>query len=166
MPCDADVPFAKEGSEPAYHDQIKALFGRHQDTTIIWAHTGMGRVVRPIKDHTANLEAILRDARSDMYFDISWDEVAKYIVSSTQAVEIAASLINRYPERFLFGTDEVAPKDSTLYTRVFGQYAPLWKLLVPDTSRKVRLENYTHLFDTARSKVRTWESTHAKRTGS
>ena len=48
---DMDVPFAKEGSKPAYLDQIKAVFKRHPNTTIIWAHTGMGRVVRPIKNN-------------------------------------------------------------------------------------------------------------------
>ena len=48
---DIDVPFAKEGTEPAYLNQIKALFKRHPNTTIIWAHTGLGRVVRPSKNH-------------------------------------------------------------------------------------------------------------------
>src|SRR6187401_3309503 len=38
---DIDVPFAKAGSEPAYFDQVKALFKRHQNTTIIWAHIGV-----------------------------------------------------------------------------------------------------------------------------
>src|SRR5438067_3578461 len=41
---DMDVPFAKEGSKPAYLDQAKAVFKRHPNTTIIWAHTGMGRI--------------------------------------------------------------------------------------------------------------------------
>src|SRR5271154_4280552 len=42
---DMDTPFAKEGSEPAYLDETKALFRRHPNSTIIWAHTGMGRIV-------------------------------------------------------------------------------------------------------------------------
>src|SRR5216683_1057131 len=48
---DMDVPFPKQGAPPAYLDQMKALLKRHPDTTIIWAHTGLGRIVRPIKDH-------------------------------------------------------------------------------------------------------------------
>jgi predicted TIM-barrel fold metal-dependent hydrolase len=32
---DFDVPFAAEGSEPAYLNQIKALFKRHPNATII-----------------------------------------------------------------------------------------------------------------------------------
>jgi hypothetical protein len=83
-------------------------------------------------------------------------------VSSPEATRITADLINRYPDRFLFGTDEVAPRDQAQYIRVYKIYDPLWKLLTPEASRKVRLENYTRLFDDARHKVRTWEKTHVK----
>jgi hypothetical protein len=156
---DIDVPFAKEGAPPAYLDQMRDLFKRHPQTTIIWAHTGAGRVVHPIRDHLANLEAIIRDY-SNVNFDISWDEVAKYVVASPEATKLSADFLNRYPDRFLFGTDEVAPPDQTKYTKVFNQYEPLWKLLTPDASRKVRLGNYERLFDGARVKVRSWEKTH------
>src|SRR5438552_6716337 len=55
------------------------------------------------KDHAANVAEILGDPEfSHVYFDISWDEVAKYIVASPEATKIAAELINRYPDRFLF----------------------------------------------------------------
>ena len=158
---DMDVPFAKEGSTPAYLDQMKALVKRHPGTTIIWAHTGMGRIVRPINNHAANLEAMLRDpAFSNLYFDISWSEVAKYIVATPESTRIAADLINRYPDRFLFGTDEVAPSDWASYSRVFEQYQPLWKLLDPQASLNVRCGNYERLFDAARRKVRAWETAH------
>lgn len=161
--CDMDVPFAKEGSQPAYLNQMKAVLKRHPKTTIIWAHTGMGRVVRPVRNHAANLAEILQDPEfSHVNFDISWDEVAKYIVSSPEATRIAADLINRYPGRFLFGTDEVAPSDQISYLRVYRQYAPLWAALDQQTSQKVRLGNYERLFDSARHKVRAWEAAHVK----
>src|SRR3954447_17824492 len=156
---DMDVPFAKEGSEPAYLEQAKAVFRRHPGATIVWAHTGMGRIVRPIKDHAAHIDDILRDSQySHVNFDLSWDEVAKYIVSSPEAVKIAATLINRYPDRFLFGTDEVAPADAKSYMKVFHQYEPLWSALDRETCRKVRLGNYERIFDGARAKVRSWEA--------
>jgi Amidohydrolase len=163
---DMDVPFAKEGARPAYLDQAKAVFKRHPNTTIIWAHTGMGRVVRPIKNHAANIEEILRDPDfRHVSFDISWDEVAKYIVSSPAATQITADLINRYPDRFLFGTDEVAPANWAAYSRVFFQYEPLWNSLDKATSLKVRRENYERIFDTARGKVRKWEAVHTLTAG-
>jgi hypothetical protein len=148
---DMDVPFAKEGSQPAYLEQIKAVFKRHPNTTIIWAHTGMGRVVRPIKNHAANIEEILKNPDfRHVNFDISWDEVAKYIVASPEATKITADLINRYPDRFLFGTDEVAPRDWSMYSRVYNHYKPLWDSLTPEAALKVKRTNYERLFDSGR----------------
>jgi predicted TIM-barrel fold metal-dependent hydrolase len=155
---DMDVPFPKEGAKPAYLEQMKAVLKRHPNTTIIWAHTGVGRVVRPIKNHAANLAAILDDpAFSNVYFDISWDEVAKYIVATPESLQISADLINRFPDRFLFGTDDVAPSNEQQYFKIYDQYAPLWKALTPSTSEKVRKTNYERIFDRARQKVRAWE---------
>ncbi len=160
---DMDVPFAKEGSKPAYLDQMKALLKRHPNTTIIWAHTGMGRVVHPIKNHAATLAEILEDpAFSNVYFDISWDEVAKYIVATPESTRIAADLINRFPDRFLFGSDVVAPPNQEKYLAVYYEYEPLWKLLSKDASEKVRKGNYERLFDAARPRVRAWEAAHTK----
>ena len=66
-------------------------------------------------------------------------------------------MINQYPDRFLFGSDVVAPRDTTQYYAVFESYRPLWALLTPETSAKVRTGNYVRLFDAARQKVRAWE---------
>ena len=161
--CDVDVPFAKPGSEPAYAQQIKALFKRHPKTTIIWAHIGVGRIIRPVKDQAAIVEDIIRDPQmSHVYFDISWDEVAKYIVATPESTKNAAAMVNQHPERFLFGTDEVAPTDQQKYLRVYNQYEPFWKLLSKEASEKVRKGNYERLFDEARRKVRSWEQANIK----
>jgi predicted TIM-barrel fold metal-dependent hydrolase len=160
---DIDIPFAKEDSEPAYFNQTKALFRRHSNATIIWAHMGLGRTVRPPRNHTAMVEEILRDpGLSNVYVDISWDEVAKYIVATPETTKTMAGLMQRYPDRFLFGTDAPAPLDQSKYLKVFYQYEPLWKVLDPETSQKVRLQNYERLFDEARRKVRSWESAHVR----
>ena len=37
-----DVPFAADTAHAAYLAEMKALFARHPNTTIIWAHTGLG----------------------------------------------------------------------------------------------------------------------------
>jgi hypothetical protein len=158
---DIDTQFPKPGTPPAYRAQMTALLKRHPDTTLIWAHTGVGRVVRPIHDHAANLAKLLQDpGLPNFYFDISWDEVAKYAVASPEATRIFAALLEHYPDRFLFGTDEVAPKTEADYMRVFQIYAPLWKSLSPQTSEKVRKGNYERIFNEARRKVRNWEGTH------
>jgi predicted TIM-barrel fold metal-dependent hydrolase len=162
---DLDIPLAKDvakdESEPAYLSQIKALFKRHPNTTIIWAHMGLGRLVTPPAGHLAQIEAILRDSDfHNVYVDISWDEVAKYFVGSEEATKGLANLMQRYPDRFLFGTDANAPTDQSTYLKVFYRYEPLWRSVDAETSRKVRVRNYERIFDEARHKVRRWETTH------
>jgi predicted TIM-barrel fold metal-dependent hydrolase len=161
MHNDIDVPFAKENARPVYLEQMKTLLRRHPKATIIWAHVGLGRVIHPVPHHVAVIDAILKDpAFSHVHFDISWDEVAKYLVATPETTEVAAGLIERYPDRFLFGTDEVAPKDQHGYTKVFRQYEPLWARLNRDAGEKVRKKNYERLFDRARRDVRAWERKH------
>jgi hypothetical protein len=160
---DVDVPFAKPGTEPAYAAQMKALFKRHSNTTFIWAHIGVGRIVRPVKDQVAIVAEIINDPQlRNVHFDISWDEVAKYVVATPETARTAATVVNKYPDRFLFGTDEVAPSTQEKYLKVYNQYEPFWKLLTPEASKRVRLENYKRIFNEGRRKVRSWEATHVK----
>ena len=162
---DADVPFPRPGQEPYQLVQLRDLFLRHPNTTIIWAHIGLGRVVRPVKDQIGIVErALANPSLAHIYFDVSWDETAKYIVASPESTKTVADLINRYPDRFLFGTDEVAPSDQAAYLKVYSLYSPLLAQLTPDASEKLRKKNYERLFDDARRKVRAWERTNIKET--
>lgn len=157
------MPFAKEGVEAVYLVQMKSLLKRHPNNTITWAHCGVGRAVRPVSQHTAMLQSVLSDPDlHNVYFDIYWDELAKYIVASPESVQITAELISRYPNRFLFGIDEVAPSNQEKYLRVYRQYQPLWNALSAEASVSVRKGNYQRLFDEARKKVRAWEATNLK----
>jgi hypothetical protein len=165
---DIDMPFAKTDVEPVYLAQTKALLRRHSNTRIIWAHAGMGRVVHPVQASAGTaerpprqfeiVESILSDPSfAHVYFDISWDEVAKYAVASPESINRVATLINRYPDRILFGTDTVAPAGPEPYFAVYEMWAPVWRLLTPEASSKVRKGNYERIFDEARRKVRAWE---------
>jgi hypothetical protein len=86
-------------------------------------------VVRPLKDQVGIIDRVLSNpAQSHVYVDLSWDETAKYILSSPDTVAATADLINRHPDRFLFGTDEVAPSDQTAHLKVYRMYAPLFAI--------------------------------------
>lgn len=158
---DVDVPFAKPGSPPAYLDQMRDLIRRHPRTTIIWAHTGVGRVVRPVTSHVKMLESMLSDpAFSNLYFDLSWDVVAKYIVASDSSLTAAANLVNRFPDRFLFGTDALSPPDTQSYFRTYDIYRPFFDRLTPTARAQLLRHNYERLFGAARQRVRAWEAAH------
>jgi predicted TIM-barrel fold metal-dependent hydrolase len=171
---DLDVPFAKAGQTPMFLEQITALFRRHPGTRIIWAHVGMGRVVHPPTTGGSTpgerspvmlqiVQRILDDpGLAHVSFDISWDEVAKYVVATPQSVRNTAMVINRHPDRFLFGTDNVAPADQQTHLAVYEMYQPLWDALTPEASAKVRTGNYVRLFDQARVQVRAWEKANVR----
>ena len=160
---DVDAPFPKPDQDPYQAMQLAALLRRHPQTTIIWAHCGLGRIVHPVKDQIGIVARALTDpALSHVSIDISWDEVAKYLVATPETTQAAADLINRYPDRFLFGTDEVAPKEQAKYLKVYDMYAPLFAKLTPEASEKVRKGNYERLFDEARRRVRAWEGANPK----
>ena len=170
---DIDMPFAKQDAEPVYLTQMKALLKRHPKTTIIWAHIGLGRIVHPVQvseeaalRHPGQLgivEAIVTDsAFAHVSFDISWDEVAKYAIASPESIKRVAGMLNKYPERFLFGTDTVAPAGPAPYYAVFDMWAPIWRLLTPEASLKVRKGNYERIFDEGRRKVRAWEKANVQ----
>ena len=160
---DVDDPFPKPGA-PNYLEDLIALFKRHPKAPTIWAHVGLGRIVKPPKDYINFLEPMLEDpALSHLHFDISWDEVAKYVIQDSVTLHRTASILNKYPDRFLFGTDNVAPASQEIHLKVYNMYDPLWSLLSKEASQKVRLGNYERLFDAAKKKVRDWESKNSSK---
>jgi len=140
------------------------------DDESIWAHVGLGRIVYPDRTMASSgtaerspnfmliIEAMLKDPTlSHLYFDISWDEVAKYATETPESVQRTADVLNRFPDRFLFGTDNVAPKNPEDYYAVYETYSPIWEKLTAETKEEVLKGNYERLFDDARKKVRAWE---------
>lgn len=155
---DIDMPFPKDGQENWDLAQFSALVKRHPRTTIIWAHCGVGRVVRPVTDQIKMLERALSNPALDhLYIDLSWTETAKYVTYSPEAMDNMASLMNRFPDRFLFGTDEVAPSSQKDYLRVYEIYRPFLDKLNDKTRTAFLTGNYERLFDKARKDVRAWE---------
>jgi len=170
---DIDMPFAKQDAEPVYLTQMKALLKRHAKTTIIWAHVGLGRIVHPVlvsagaaernPSQLELVEALLTDpSLAHVSFDISWDEVAKYAVATPESIARVAATLNKYPDRFLFGTDTVAPAGPAPYYAVFEMWTPVWRLLTPEASLKLRKGNYERIFNEGRRRVRAWEAANVK----
>lgn len=168
---DIDAPFAKGDSLPGSLTQMRDLLLRHPNTTIIWAHTGLGRVVKPVPTsadgemgthtltHFEVMDRLLDNpALPNFHVDISWDEVAKYAIASPDSIRETAAFINRHPRRILFGTDNVAPRDQATQLRVFNLWKPVFDRLTPEASAAVRIGNYNRLFDKARIDVRAWEA--------
>ena len=155
---DIDMPFPRPGQDPYSARQLGVLLRRHPQATVIWAHMGLGRVVHPVNDMAAIMDRALSDPElAHVYVDLSWTATARYLVASPEAIAVAAELIESHPDRFLFGTDEVAPPDRETYLKIHALYAPLLDRLDVSTREKLLKGNYERLFDAARVRVRAWE---------
>src|SRR5262245_23184642 len=96
---DIDMPFPKPGQDPYLVVQLRDVIKRHPQTTVIWAHSGLGRVVHPVKEQLEIMERGLANPDlKHLYVDISWDETAKYLVATPETTRLVADLINRYPD--------------------------------------------------------------------
>jgi hypothetical protein len=124
---------------------------------------GLGHLPRPVHEHIAFVERLL-SSRSlpNLYIDLSSDETAKYVVANPETLAMTADVINRHPDRFLFGTDEAVPADGNAYLEVYRLYEPLFSRLTPSASEQVRKGNYLRIFDEARRTVRSWEHANIK----
>lgn len=159
---DIDNPFPKPG-KPNYLTGMQDVVKRHPDATIVWAHLGLGRIVKPINEMgNVFLEMLEDPAYKNFYFDLSWDETAKWLMSSEKSIAKTTEVISKYPDKFMFGTDNVAPDKQEKQLNVYHEYDPLWKALGEEITYKVCIGNYERLFDEARVKVRKWEKENVK----
>ncbi|MCU0343395.1 MAG: amidohydrolase [Ignavibacterium sp.] len=159
---DIDNPFPKPG-KPNYVKGFQDLIKRHPDAIIIWAHLGLGRIIKPIENMGELFADMLADpAYNNLYFDLSWDETAKWLDYTDKSLEKTAAIIKKYPDRFLFGTDNVAPDKQEKQLYVYHLYDRLWKAVGEEVTYKVSIGNYEKLFNEARTKVRAWEKENVK----
>ena len=166
--------------EAPYTAGMKYLCKESPKTTVFWAHTGLGRFVKPASNHLRIVSEIL-DACPNWYADLSWDLVQTYIVDPKPGMPSFDDWVNfvkKFQDRLLWGSDTViytrnktddkgnlvAGKEMPVadYLAVVDILKPLWNKVGPEVSHKVKIANHARLFDAARVKVRAWEAAHAK----
>ena len=166
--------------EAPYTAGMKHLCTQSPTTAVYWAHTGLGRFVKPAANHLQVVSEIL-DACPNWNVDLSWDLVQAYIVDPKPGMpplDAWAKFIEKYQDRVLWGSDTVVFTRNKLddagnvvlgkempvedYLAVKDILKPLWEKVGPEVADKVRYANHVRLFDKARTKVRTWEAAHAK----
>ena len=153
--CDVDAMISHNRERPTYLKALTALFDRHQNATIIWAHTGLGRYVQARAEHTQWVGRLLQRYPS-LFVDISWDVVAEQFFSQRRLRPEWRKFLVKHAKQIIFGTDVVAPSPAK-YAKALQLYQQLWQQLPQDTVSAIAYGNYKKLFDQARRKVRLWE---------
>lgn len=162
-----------------YTEGMKHLCAQSPQAKVYWAHTGLGRFVKPAPNHLQVVSEVL-DACPNWSVDLSWDLVQSYIADpkpGMPTLEDWAGFVRKYQDRVLWGSDTVIYTRNKIddngnlvtgklmpveeYLSVKEILNPLWKQVGPEVTRKIRYTNHVRLFDAARTKVRAWEATHA-----
>lgn len=166
----------------SYVNGLIHLCSKSSNAKVIWSHTGLGRYVKPYKEHLTEVSKVL-DKCPNWNVDISWDIVQKYIVSPGSEMPTQdewKQFMIKYQDRILWGSDSVIytrnkfEKNGQKYSVTPGGLMSLdnymsdalllgdfLNSLPNDVSEKIRYKNYIKLFDSAKSNVRSWESKHA-----
>jgi hypothetical protein len=136
---------------------------KHSNVPIIWAHfMGNGRGVQPYPEHWKYLNELLADpAFKHVSIDLSWGAViAPHIIDTPEHLRMTADLIRKYPDRFLYGSDQGATSNWNMVKKSYAPWDPLWKGLGPELTKQVTRDNYIRIFDRSRQNMRTWEKAH------
>ena len=91
--------------EPLYLDEMLRGLKYNRKAKIIWAHVGISRRIE--LDNLREIADRALKENKNLFFDISWLVFEDYIAKSEKTLDQWASLIKKYPERFMIGTDVV-----------------------------------------------------------
>ncbi len=92
-------------SQVSNREHIVRLTNEHPDGIFVLAHTGLN-VTGPVRpDHADDLRWMLENAvHNNLYFDMSW---AAVYLSYAEFSELYGQLIKDYPDRFIWGSDNL-----------------------------------------------------------
>ena len=92
-----------------YLPLMEKVLSLYPDNRVIWMHLGLSRQLKMLeaRQHVALLEALLR-RYPNLSFDLSWRVLDDQVFSDAAKRDHYVDLINRWPRRFIPGTDFVA----------------------------------------------------------
>ena len=97
-----------------YLPLMQEVLRQYPDNKIVWMHLGLSKELKQVNapQHVALLEKLMRD-HPNLSFDISWRVLDDQVFSDPVKRQAYVALINRWPGRFLPGTDFVAAATKT-----------------------------------------------------
>ena len=134
----SDVTSVWETQNPIYLSEVVEALRKHSATKFVWSHAGVGRrlVVPTLVPELHRLLA----AHKNLYVDLSWVVYDEYLVLNGQARNNWLELIERFPDRFMIGSDVIA--SMTSYVSTMTRYYVILDALTPETAAKVARTNF------------------------
>ncbi len=153
------APVSRPGLDrsPVYLDELVELFrycheepgsGR-QSTFFIWCHAGTSRRVQ-VDNLPYWIEEVLKVFSEHVAIDLSWLVWENYIKDD---LETWAKLIEKYPTRFMLGSDVVGGSSGS--AKELTKFDPLLKRLKSKTAQLVAHDNFHNLMNEMAERRRT-----------
>ena len=141
----SDVTSVWETQNLIYLSEVVEALRKHPVTKFVWCHAGVGRrlVVPTLVQELHRLLA----AHKNLYVDLSWVVYDEYLVLNGQPRSNWLELIERFPDRFMIGSDVIA--SMTSYVSTMTRYYVILDALTPETAAKVARTNFLEILPKA-----------------
>lgn len=130
----------KGATLPIYRPYVENVLKRHRQTKFILPHAGIMRNV-VIDNLTALLDDMLKKNKN-LYIDLSFVVLENYIMPQGLVSKEWIDLIEKYPNRFLIGTDYLGGYQDFYEIKKF---IPLLDSLKPKTAKNLASANFDNL---------------------
>jgi hypothetical protein len=177
-----------QGAKTAYENfpELIEVLSRpeYSDVNLIFAHTGIGRFVRPdstlspftrpdgsvidLPEHIQKLYKLF-EAIPNARADISWNDVTQAYADSPHLREGLIAFVIDNQDRLIFGSDTVKPANSGQYHQGLNTGAPMFMELArrnPEAAWKLLRGNYETVLNSAYSRVANWTRRQPEMTNS
>lgn len=135
---------SKRERSPLYLHEIEEPLRNHPHTRFIWAHAGTSAEIHRHQERLDFLHATLERMLGDypnLYVDLSWTLVQPYLLDAQGRPDKDwLRLVERYPDRFMLGSDVVGRFDSL--GELMQGFDPFLDALPESVARKVARDNF------------------------
>ena len=135
---------SKREKNPLYLAEIEQPLGQHPRTRFIWAHAGTSA---EIHRHQTQMDFLLPTLTRllatypNLYVDLSWSMLTPYLLDEQgRARPEWVALVERFPERFMLGSDVVGRFDKL--GQELHTFDPFLDALPVDVAHKVAKDNF------------------------
>ena len=123
--------------EPIYLHEFEEAVSQHPQTKFVWCHAGISRRV-DVPVLTQEIDRMLA-TYPKLSVDISWVLFDTYLVKDGKPVAEWLALFEKFPERFIIGSDKVGRFHD--YAPVMQRYYVLLDALKPETAKRIAHDN-------------------------
>ncbi|WP_120995559.1 amidohydrolase family protein [Stutzerimonas urumqiensis] len=135
---------SKRERNPLYLEEIEEPLRNHPHVRFIWAHAGTSM---EIHRHQEKLDFLLQTVTRlladypNLYIDLSWTMLHPYLLDENEQPDPRwVALIEKYPTRFMLGSDVVGSFDNL--GKAMHAFVPFLDALEDDTARGVARDNF------------------------